>query len=88
MAREARRQNGSRKEEEEKFNNKKKHSCRVLASFARSMQAADDMYDISGGSGAIRIQLDSALVRQRFPSRAKTSPRRRPGDEQVGSPVG
>lgn len=80
MAREARRQNGSNKK---KKINSKKHSCRACI-FARSMQAADDMYDISGGSGAIRIQLDSALVRQRFPSRA-TSPRRPTGDEQVGS---
>lgn len=73
-----------RKKEEDKF---KKRSHAGLASFARSMQAADDMYDISGGSGAIRIQLDSALVWLRFPSRA-TSPRRPTGDEQVGISVG
>lgn len=72
--------------EKEKKINSKKVSCRACI-FARSMQAADDMYDISGGSGAIRIQLDSALVWQRFPSRA-TSPRRPTGDEQVGISVG
>lgn len=38
----------------------KKRSCRPCIS--HSMHAADDMYDISGGSGAIRMDWTSALA--------------------------